>query len=68
MPCSPFLLTKLKSIRTELLASEKAHPNCRNLKILHARMTEALDQAHRDGLIAEPEVKTLGGGTDKSVE
>lgn len=68
MPCSPTLLTKLKSVRTELLASEKAHPGCRNLKILHARLTEALDQAHRDGLIAEPDVKTLGGGTDKTPE
>lgn len=68
MACSPLLVTKLASVRTELLAAERAHPGSRNLKLLHARLTEALDQAQRDGLLPEQQYSTLGGGTDKSVE
>lgn len=68
MTCSPTLVTKLNAVRTELLAAEKAHPGSRNLKVLHARMTEALDQAKSDGLLPEPEYKAMGGGTDKSAE
>jgi hypothetical protein len=67
MPASPILLTKIHAVRTELLAAEKAHPGSRNLKLLHARLTEALRQAHAEGLVEQNDVQTLGGGTDKSV-
>jgi len=66
MTCSPLLVTKLNAVRTELLAAEKAHPGSRNLKLLHARMTEALDQAQRDGILPEQQYSTLGGGTPKT--
>lgn len=66
MIISPLLHTKLQSVRTELLAAEKAHPGCRNLKVLHARLTEALHQAHADGRVTDEQVQTLGGGTDKT--
>lgn len=66
MTASPLLLSKLGTARTALLAVEKAHPGDRTLKVLHARLTEALHQAQADGLLPEPEVQTLGGGTDKT--
>jgi hypothetical protein len=66
MKFSPNLCAKLGTVRAELLAAEKAHPGSRNLKVLHARMTEALQQAHEDGHVSQDDVQTLGGGTDKS--
>lgn len=63
---SSSLATKIGMARTALLAVEKTHPNDRSIKVLHARLTEALDQAKADGLLPEPQYQAMGGGTDKT--
>lgn len=66
MTASPTLLAKADAARTALLAVERVHPGDKSVKVLHARLTELLDQALADGLLPEQQYHTMGGGTNKS--
>lgn len=57
-------ILRLKAVKTALLEAEQAHPGSRNLKVLHARMSEAVAEAQ--SLMTPDQFDELGGGTPKT--
>lgn len=65
MPISTALHDKLVAVRSALKAVEAEYPDDKALKVLHARMFEALKQAKSEEMTTDDQFQTLAG-TDKT--